>query len=238
MIVLLPLVIFASFLGKVRGGNIIYDICRFWADAWLLLTGIRHRNIYEFPHDRSLQYIFVSNHISYLDVPVMMKAIRKQHFRVLGKAELGSIPVFGFIFKKAAVSVDRKNAENRAKSVLVLKSIIKRKISVFIFPEGTFNLTRSPLKDFYDGAFRIAIETQTPLKPIIIPDSYERFSYKSFFSLNPGSSRAVFLEETSTEGLTINDVPMLKQKVYKQMEEALVRYNAKWVDYDVNPFIG
>src|SRR6187549_2250360 len=146
MLVLVPLVIIASFFGKVRGGNIIYDICRFWADAWLFLAGIRHRNIYEAPHDRSLQYIFVSNHISYMDSPVMMKAIRKQHFRVLGKAELGQIPIFGFIFKNAAVSVDRKNPENRAKSVLTLKSIIRRGISVFIFPEGTFNLTHKPLK--------------------------------------------------------------------------------------------
>jgi 1-acyl-sn-glycerol-3-phosphate acyltransferase len=234
MLLLVPLVIIASFMGKVRGGNIIYDICRFWADAWLFLVGIRHRNLYETPHDPSRQYIFVSNHISYLDVPVMMKAIRKQHFRVLGKAELGSIPVFGFIFKKAAVSVDRKNADNRAKSVLVLKSIIKRKISVFIFPEGTFNMTRQPLKDFYDGAFRIAVETQTPLKPIIILDSYKRFNYHSIFSLKPGRSRAVFLEETSTEGLTVSDVPMLKQKIYKQMEEALVRYNAGWVCSGVN----
>ena len=226
----MPVVVVASFFGRVKGGNVIYNICRLWADTWLFLIGIHHKNIFEAPHDRSVQYIFVSNHISYMDSPVMMKAIRRQNFRVLGKAELGSIPVFGFIFKQAAVSVDRKNPENRAKSLLVLKSIIKRGISVFIFPEGTFNQTHRPLKDFYNGAFKIAIETQTPIKPVLILDAYDRLNYKSIFSLSPGRSRAVFLEETKTAGLSSNDVPFLKEKIYKQMESCLVKYKASWIE--------
>jgi len=229
MLLLLPFVIVASVFGKVNGGNIIYEICRIWGDIWMFLIGIRHKNVYEVPHYTSNQYIFVSNHISYLDIPVMMKAIRRQHFRILGKAELGNIPVFGFIYKQAAVLVDRKNYRNRAKSVMTLKSIIKRKISVFICPEGTFNVTHKPLKEFYDGAFRIAIETQTPIKPILILDTYDRLNYKNIFSLSPGRSRAVFLEETNTAGLSMRDVSFLKQKIYKQMEEGLVRYRASWI---------
>lgn len=229
MIIFTPIVIIASFLGRVNGGNIIYDGCRIWADIWFFLIGISHKNIYEVPHDVSQQFIFVSNHISYLDSPVIMKAIRRQHFRVLGKAELGKIPVFGFIFRQAAVSVDRKNPENRAKSVLTLKSIIRRGISVFIFPEGTFNQTHKPLKEFYDGAFRIAIETGTPIKPILFLDAYDRLNYNNVFSLSPGRSRAVFLEQTNTSGLSIDDVPMLKKKIYKQMEEGLIRYRASWI---------
>jgi len=220
----------ASFFGKVKGGNIIYDTCRVWADIWMFMIGISHKNIYEKPHDTSRQYIFLSNHISYLDIPVMMKAIRKQNFRILGKSELGEIPVFGFIFKHAAVSVDRKNPVNRAKSVLTLKSIIKRKISVFICPEGTFNETHQPLKEFYDGAFKIAIETQTPIKPVLILDTYDRLNYKSIFSLSPGRSRAVFLDETDTASLSIRDVAMLKEKIFKQMEDALIRYKASWIE--------
>lgn len=195
----------------------------------MFMIAISHKNIYEEPHDTSRQYIFLSNHISYLDIPVMMKAIRKQNFRILGKSELGEIPVFGFIFKHAAVSVDRKNPANRAKSVLTLKSIIKRKISVFICPEGTFNETHRPLKEFYDGAFKIAIETQTPIKPVLILDTYDRLNYKSIFSLSPGRSRAIFLEETDTALLSIRDVAMLKEKIFKQMEDGLIRYTASWI---------
>lgn len=232
MLLLTPVVIIASFFGKVTGGNIIYNTCRLWAGTWMFLIGIYQKNIFESPHDFSAQYIFVSNHISYMDIPVMMKAIRKQNFRALGKAELGKIPVFGFIFRQAAVSVDRKSPENRAKSVLTLKSIIKRRISVFIFPEGTFNETHMPLKEFYDGAFKIAIETQTPIKPVLFLDTYDRMNYKSIFSLSPGKSRAVFLKETDTSNLTTGDVSFLKEKIYKQMEDGLRRYNASWIKND------
>ena len=98
-----------------------------------------------------------------MDVPVLMKSIRKQHFRVLGKAELARIPVFGYIYKKAVVLVERENAAHRAKSVVQLKSVLANGISVVLSPEGTFNMTNKALKNFYDGAFRIAIETQTQI---------------------------------------------------------------------------
>ena len=231
MVLFLPVFVFASFFGKVTGGNIIYDFTRYWADLWFFLIGITHKNIFEQPHAVNQQYIFVSNHISYMDIPTMMKAIRKQNFRILSKAELFDIPVFGFIVKHAAVSVDRKDPDNRAKSIVTLKSIIKRNISVFICPEGTFNETHNPLKEFYDGAFKIAIETETPIKPVLFLDTYDRLHYNSIFSLSPGKSRAVFLKETNTTGLTINDVAALKEKIFKQMEDGLIRYNASWIEH-------
>ena len=82
---------------------------------------------------------------------------------------MSKVPVFGFIYRNAIVTVDRSSTGNRAKSVRILKSIIKKGISVLVFPEGTFNMTNQPLKEFYDGAFRVAIETQTPVKPVLIP---------------------------------------------------------------------
>jgi 1-acyl-sn-glycerol-3-phosphate acyltransferase len=55
-------------------------------------------------------------------------------------------------------------------------------------------------------------------------------NYKSIFSLSPGRSRAVFLDETDTASLTISDVAMLKEKIFKQMEDALIRYKASWIE--------
>ena len=160
---------------------------------------------------------------------MMMKVIRDRHVRILGKAEMTKVPIFGFIYKRGAVSVVRENAVARAKSVKSLIKFLHKKISVFICPEGTFNMTHQPLKNFFDGAFRIAIETQKPICPILFLDTYDRLSYQSIFSLNPGKSRSVFLKETSTEGLTIKDVGMLKEKIYRQMEEGLIKYKASWI---------
>ena len=111
MLSLFPFVIIASFFGKVKGGNMIYKICQLWADVIFILWAISHKNYFEVPHDRSKQYIFVFNHISYMDIPVLMKVIRKQHFRILGKAGVSKIPVFGFFYRNAVVMVDRSSAQ-------------------------------------------------------------------------------------------------------------------------------
>jgi 1-acyl-sn-glycerol-3-phosphate acyltransferase len=230
MLLIFPLAVFASFFGKIQGGNFIYWLCQRWADGVFLLFGIYHTNRYDAPHDRKRQYVFVFNHISFFDIPIIMKAIRGQHFRILGKAEMARIPIFGFLYRNTVVMVNRSNAAHRAKSVRQLKSIIHKGISVVIAPEGTFNMTPQPLKEFYDGAFRVAIETQTPVKPILFLDAYDRMSYKSIFSLNPGRSRAIYLEEVSVEGLTLNDTMLLKEKVFRLMEGKLKQYHASWIE--------
>jgi len=207
----------------------IYQICGLWDDVWSFLIGIRHENIFESPLDPNRPYIFVANHNSYVDIPVIIKAIRKQHFRVLGKSEIKKIPIFGFIYSSAVVMVDRNNPADRSRSVRIIKSVLRKNISIVIFPEGTFNETGKPLKHFYDGAFRIAIEMQTPIKPILFLDAYDRMKSDSFFSLNPGPSRAVFLSEFPVEGLKMADVHRLKKNVFDYMEEKLLSYKASWI---------
>lgn len=228
MLVIFPLVIIASFLNPVYSGNTIYRLCMLWADIWFPAVGIMHKNHYKAPHNKNEAYIFVTNHMSYLDAAIIVKTFR-QPLRALGKVEMTKVPVFGFIYKNAIVTVDRDNASDRSESVKRLKNVLQKKISILIFPEGTFNETGNPLKSFYDGAFRIAIETQTPIKPVLFLDAYDRMPYKGFFTLNPGKSRSVFLEEVPVEGLTINDLPALKNKVYNIMEEKLREYKVGWI---------
>lgn len=230
LFLIFPFVLLASFWGKIKGGNFIYRLCQLWSNWQLFLCGIVQSNQYEVPHDYNKPCVFVFNHLSYLDIPVIMKAVSKQHFRILGKEEMASIPLFGFIYKQAVVLVNRSNPQKRANSVLQLKSILKKNISVVIAPEGTFNMAGYPLKAFYDGAFKLAIETQTPIKPILFLDNFDRLSYKNIFSLTPGKTRAVFLEEVSVEGLCSKDVKMLKEKVFKLMEQKLIQYKASWID--------
>jgi 1-acyl-sn-glycerol-3-phosphate acyltransferase len=60
-------------------------------------------------------------------------------------------------------------------------------------------------------------------------DAYDRNNYQSLLSLTPGRSRIVYLEEVPVEGLTIQDVRYLKEKVYQLMEEKLVEFKASWI---------
>ncbi len=228
MLMVVPFVLIASFFGKIKGGNAVMRIVHWWADAWLFLIGISHKRIVEQEIRAHQPYIFVSNHNSYMDIPQMLKAIR-QPLRILGKAEMGKIPVFGIIYNAAVVPVLRGSAENRAKSVKTLRSVLSHEISIYIAPEGTFNMTDKPLIDFYDGAFRLAIETQTPIKPLLFLDAVDRLHWRSIFSLTRGKLRTVYLEEISPEGYTPFDVQAFKQKVYDVMETKLKEYKASWV---------
>lgn len=228
MLLIFPFVLIAGFFGRIKGGNIILRLCTLWADIWFPLIFIYHKRIYEKPHDKQKQYVFVTNHISYIDSAVLVKVIR-QPIRPLGKVEMAKIPLFGYIYKNAIVTVDRSNAENRIQSIRLLTSIIKKGISVFFFPEGTFNMTHKPLKDFYDGAFKLAIETQTPLKPVLFLDTYSRMHYDSVWSMTPGRCRVVFLDEIPVAGLTIADVAALKLKTHQIMTAKLEAYNVPWI---------
>lgn len=225
MCIVLPLVVLGSLFGSIRGGNFIYRVCTIWSDVWFFLVGVRCRVHFEVPHDPSQHYIFVANHSSYLDAAILVHVVR-QPVRVLGKAEIASIPLFGYIYRKAIVTVDRSSPEDRARSVAVLKSVLLKGVSVFIFPEGTFNMTTEPLKNFYDGAFRIAIETQTPLKPILLLDIPKRMRTDHFFSLRPGSCRAVYLQEIGVSGYNASQVDQLKAFTFQFMEKKLQEYKA------------
>ena len=216
-------------LGRIRSGNLVFYACMVWADIWFLLVFIRHRNIYLEPLDKDKACIFVSNHISYLDSAIFPKAFRHP-VRPLGKVEMVRIPVFGFIYRNAIVTVDRSSPAQRTRSVQALKSILKKGISILVFPEGTFNTTHRPMKEFYDGAFRIAIETGSPIRPVLLLDSYTRMHYSSIFTLNPGRSRALFLPSIPVEGLQLNDVSQLREKVFRIMSETAVAYGASWID--------
>ena len=202
-------------------------LCMLWADIWFPVIFIWHKKIYEVSHDKKKSYIFLSNHISYLDAAIIVKAYR-QPIRPLGKVEMSKVPVFGFIYRNAIVTVDRSSTSNRANSVRVLKSLISKGISVLVFPEGTFNMGTTPLKEFYDGAFRVAIETQTPIKPVLFLDAYRRMPYESLFHMTPGRSRIVYLDEIPVTGYTSADIEKLKQQIYAVMEKKLIEYDAAW----------
>lgn len=228
MLLIFPFALVAALFGRITGGNMVYRLCMIWGDIWFFLIFIYHKNFYEQPLDKNKQYIFVGNHISYIDAPLLVKTIRRP-IRALGRIELSNMPVFGFIYRSVVVIVNRSDAEHRKKSVRNLKSVISKGVSIIVMPEGTFNMGSTALKDFYDGAFRVAIETQTPLKPFLLLDAFDRMHYRHLFTLTPGKSRAVFLHEVLVDGLTLDDVPLLKQRVYELIEKKLIDYKATWI---------
>jgi len=221
MFLILPFIFLASLLGKVRGGNITFYFLRLWAHLWFPLVGIWVRKINK-DHNEKGNFLYVVNHRSYLDACIAVKVMRLP-FRPLGKIEMKKIPFFGFIYKQSVVLVDRSSARGRSSSVREMMWMIRKGISILIFPEGTTNETDQLLTPFHNGAFRIAIETQTPLKPVLYLDSGTRLPHKGL-RLSPGRCRVLFLPSIPVQGLTMNDLPALKQQVFEVMETALRQY--------------
>ncbi len=202
----------------------VYKICRYWAKAFLILIGVRHKEIFEDQHDFKKPHIFVANHNSYMDIPPIVQ-LKHQPIKPLGKFESSKIPIFGWIYKAAVIMVDRSSPDKRAKSLRNLKAALHKKVSIFIFPEGTFSMTEErPLKNFYNGAFKLAIEMQVPIQPILLVDAVDRMHYSSVFTLTPGKNRVVYLPTVKVDEYTMDDIEILKDKVYQMMDEGLRRY--------------
>jgi 1-acyl-sn-glycerol-3-phosphate acyltransferase len=212
---LLYLVIF-NFWPSHRAPHTAHRLTRAWAHVTLGLMLIRCKVKGREKIDRNRVYVFVGNHQSQLDIPAFAIACFNT-FRFLSKAELAKIPVFGYLLRKLYITVDRNDKNDRSKSIALMKKSLDEGISVFLCPEGTRNRTADPLIPFKDGAFRLAIETQVPVAVLTIIDSKKRNSPKSQLELIPGAIHCVWDDPIETKGMTLDDVPLLKEKVYKIM---------------------
>ncbi len=206
----------------------MYDLFRFFGGGWFKLIGIQQSYIYESEPDPDQQYIFIANHIAYVDAVITILSV-KHHFRPIGKAELLKIPIFGFIYKFCVVTVDRSNADDRARSLDDLRKVLAKGISIMVFPEGTFNMADAPLKEMYDGAFKLAVETGKPLQPILYLDAFDRMHYRHFFTLIPGRSRSVYLDPIDPAQYPDADHKALKKIAELKMTEKLLEYKASWI---------
>ncbi len=211
-------------LGKEKLSERVYFICRYWGKILYFFMGIRHIEIFEAPHDFNRPHVFVGNHNSYMDIPTIVQ-LKHQPIRPLGKFESSKIPLFGLIYRQAVVMVDRSDPEKRAQSLRNLKAALEKHISIFIFPEGTFSMTdQYPLKPFYNGAFKLAIEMKIPIQPVLLVDSVDRMHYSSVWTLTPGKHRVVYLDKVEVDTYTLETMDDLKELVFQKMEEGLRRY--------------
>lgn len=210
--------------GKAKLSKRVYKVCRYWAQTWYIFIGVWHKEIYEANHDFKKPHIFVANHNSYMDIPPIVQ-LNHQPIRPLGKFESSKIPIFGWVYRAAVILVDRSSPEKRARSLRNLKAALHKRTSIFIFPEGTFSMThQQPLKSFYNGAFKLAIEMQIPIQPILMIDAVDRMHFESVFSLTPGANRVVYLKTVEVSTYTLEDIEKLKTEVYQMMDEGMRRY--------------
>lgn len=218
MIALLPGIILPFVIGdKVSwiGGKFLW----LWSWVFSMLTFIRYDFYGRENFRKGQSYIYVSNHTSFLDIPGLWMIIPGEK-KPLAKKELLKIPVFGWIAKSAAVIVDRSSGESRKKSMDKLKKILSGGTSILLFAEGTQNRSKDVLQPFKDGAFRIAIDTQQPILPMVVVGAGPLMP-PGTIRLKPGRVKIIVAPEIATEGLTVDDQSALKQKTFEVMKKMI-----------------
>lgn len=202
-------------------------ILRWWSIFWSFLIGIRSKSYGWKPESTDTTSVIVVNHNSYLDTICSYIHIRSD-FKTLAKKELQKAPLMGPIFLTSGIMVDRSSPKGRKASYDRMVAEVKNGVSVMVFPEGTQNRSDEPVREFYDGAFRLAVETGTPVIPSVIINSRQLMPQANFKKLRPGRIRQYFMDPIPTTGLKDKDIPALKEKVRKIMEAKVLEMNPSY----------
>ena len=184
-----------------------------WMSTFMLFSGIRFsvrgKNIF----DNLENAVVVCNHNSLLDIPVSFPFLPRAN-KTIAKKSLSKVPIFGWIYSIGTVLVDRNDSKSRQESYDKMKYVLNHGLDMLIYPEGTRNKTSEPLKSFYDGAFKLAIETQKPIVPVVMLNTKKMLPAKPVMYFKPGKISMHILSPVYPEGHSIDS---LKNIVYDIM---------------------
>ena len=225
ILVLVPIIILFPFILATilseKTYPLFFKIARIWSKIILIGMGFNYSIEGDDVFEDGKSYMLVANHTSMTDIMLMLIAVKNHPFVFVGKKELAKIPIFGFIYKRVCILVDRSSSKSRYQVFERAQKRIHQGLSICIFPEGGVPEEHIVLDGFKDGAFRIAIEHQLPIVPMVFFDNKKRFSY-TFFSGSPGKMRAKIYPVVETKGKTLEDRNAIKLQVRNIILEPLV----------------
>ena len=186
-----------------------------WMNVFFFLAGIRLKVKGKENFQKGENYIVVFNHNSMMDVPVSTPFMPGAN-KTIAKIEMSKIPLFGLIYKRGSVLVDRKNEESRKASYTKMKEVLGMGLHMVIYPEGTRNKTGQPLQRFHDGAFRLSADTGKSILPAIIFNTVKVLPRKVFFFW-PAKIELHYLKPVSPNSFPSPE--KLKEYVFNLMKE-------------------
>lgn len=210
-------VLFFSF--KASHFKYAYFFIRLWCFILFYGMGFRYRLIKETSKrsEKDKNYIFIANHTSIMDVMLMCILNRHHPICFIGKAELAKLPIFGIIYRRICILVDRKSPKSRANVYKKAAEKMQAGQNLVIFPEGGVpDDTGIILDDFKNGAFSMSSEHQIP---IVV---YSFLGLKKMFPFNhskgyPGKVEVRFLDVLEPE----SDFEKQKEKAYHLIKRQL-----------------
>jgi 1-acyl-sn-glycerol-3-phosphate acyltransferase len=210
------------FFGNKRDRQFLIFLYRFIGNAicYSIFLFVKRKIHAVYSKDES--YVIVSNHQSMMDIPANVVGSPDDIlFKFLGKKEADRAPFFGYLINRLFILVDRKSEVSRKMSFQKMKTEMENGFSILIYAEGTRNRTDEPIKDFYDGAFRLAIEMQKPIVVNVLVGIKELNPPTGFFTYRPGTIESHWEEAIPTKGLSLDNMDDLKAQVAELMIKRL-----------------
>jgi 1-acyl-sn-glycerol-3-phosphate acyltransferase len=212
IIVVIPICL--TFLIKEPLGTEIFRrISKLWMQVFLTLIAcpltVRGKQYFK----KGETYVVVSNHNSLMDVPITTPFVPGAN-KTIAKKSFTKAPLFGWIYRRGSVLVDRNSDESRRQSYEEMKKTLKDGLHMVIYPEGTRNRTNDPLKQFYDGAFKLAVESGKDVIPTVLFNTRKVLPANKPFYLEPHKLEMHFLPPVSSKNIHSKE---LRQQVFKQM---------------------
>jgi 1-acyl-sn-glycerol-3-phosphate acyltransferase len=170
--------------------------------------------------DKKTSYVFMCNHLSAVDGPLLFMVI-PQSIRVILKKEAFRIPVIGLAMRLVGfIPVDRKGLRGGKKSIdRATRTIEEKGYSFLIFPEGTRSRD-GKLQLFKRGGFFLALNSQVPVAPVSIQGTFELMPKKSFF-IKKGNVRVVFHPVVPVQEFNRDTLPRLMDRVRDAVKSGL-----------------
>ena len=206
------------FMPELKGQKIFIKIAKLWMDIWLRLIGCPVKVTGKENFEKGKVYVVTFNHNTLLDVPLSAPYVPGPN-KTIAKASFAKVPLFGLFYKKGSVLVDRKSEQSRIKSYDDMRKVLASGMHMSIYPEGTRNRTDQPLKPFYDGAFKLAIDAKKEVMPCVIIGTKKAMPVNKSFYLLPVRLKMHFLPPVAVENIGVKE---LKEKVFGVMKEYLM----------------
>lgn len=170
----------------------------------------RFRTHGELPPDPRRPYVVVANHESFVDILLICHL--GWEMKWLSKTEFFRLPLAGWLMRMAAdVRLVRGDKDSIAAAMAACEDRLSKRVSVMIFPEGTRSAT-GELGPFMRGAFRLAVETQLPILPLVVHGTRSALR-KHDWRLGLSDAAVHVLDPIETAGLTAADIDELRDRV-------------------------
>ena len=208
-IILFPLLLFFSL--KESWYPIVFKLAALWSNVVLFCMGF-YWKIDTIPKlDKGKNYMFISNHTSMIDILLMISIFKNHPFVFVGKKELSKIPLFGVIYRRGCILVDRSSAESRKSVFINTQRKLQNGLSVCIYPEGGVPDPSVVLGKFKKGAFKIAIDHQISVVCVTFLDNKKRLPF-AFSGGKPGILRVKYHEPKCTKGMSKLDIQLISEQ--------------------------